>query len=81
MSKGSLTIIFVILPTLLPTLPSHRRTIAQRPPDRRRKPAGQVGRHKREPSQYFIRTPSDKAKATGFLRAARGRKYIADLKQ
>lgn len=81
MSKGSLTIIFVILSTLLPTMPSRRRTTAQARRIAEANLRARAGRGKREPSHYLIRTPSDKAKTTGFLRAARGRKYIADLKQ
>ena len=74
MSKGSLTIIFVILSTLLPTMPSPRWTTARAHRIAEANLQARAGRRKREPSHYFIRTPSDKAKATGFIRAAHGRK-------
>ncbi len=73
MSKGSLTIIFVILSTLLPTVPSRRRTTAQAHRIAEANLRARAGRHKRKPSHYFLHTPSDKAKATGFIRAAHGR--------
>ncbi len=57
MSKGSLTIIFVILSTLLPTVPSRRRNNRAGPPDSRGKPASQGGAPKTKTFALFYPHP------------------------
>ena len=62
MSKGSLTIIFVILSTLLPTMPSRRRTTAQAHRIAEANLRARAGRRKRNLRTIFSTPPVTKPK-------------------